>query len=76
MIHVVELVADSTGWRALLPEAVFGVQDLDAVPSLDGFHPERAPVQVDGEWVEMSVYRRGTLAYVRVDELPQDGLDD
>jgi len=63
----VELAEDSI-WEAELPD-VRTERDLESLPSLDGFHVQRARVRIGGRLAEMDVYSKNDLAFVRLSDL-------
>ncbi len=76
MIYVVELTKTPEGWRLLLPDSVHGSEDFDRVGSLDGFDVETMEVDIDDRRVQLPVYQRGAMAFVRMEDLPTEDPDD
>lgn len=70
MIFVVPARLADGRWSVELPEFVEGSEELDRVASLEGYETSVETVEVDGELEQLRVHRRGALAWVRLDELP------
>lgn len=71
MIYVLEVRSGPNGLQADMPEQVHGPDDLDHVSNLDGFESETAEVDFDGVRAVVPVYRRGEVAYVRLEDCPR-----
>lgn len=75
MIFVAEARLREGRWQVHLPDRVDGPDDLDHVPSLDGYEAQLQAVRVEGEERDLTVYRKGPLAWVRLDELDAFDLE-